>query len=109
MNNPVTERKPSMLRKYMYHGLFIFNLAALFMAVAQAIFFSSDSSMDDMHTFIMYRTYVTFLVLIFLGWNIVIWSKRDKKVIRFLALFFLPGLYTLFYYPKVLKNNWLDK
>jgi hypothetical protein len=24
-------------------------------------------------------------------------------------LFFLPGLYTLFYYRHVLRNNWLDK
>lgn len=97
-----------MTKKLIYHGLFIFNIAALLMAIAQATLFGKDSSMEDLNSFIMYRTYVTLFVFIFLIWNIVIWSKRDKKVIRFLALFFLPGLYTLFYYPKVLKNKWLD-
>jgi len=38
---------------------------------------------------------------------IIVWSKKDKNVLRFFLLFFLHGLYMLYYYPKIIKNNWL--
>ena len=32
-----------------------------------------------------------------------------KKLSGFFALFFLPGLFTLYYYFLVIKNKWLEK
>ena len=98
-----------MTRKTIYHGLFILNFVLLIMAFGQVYLFSKGYSSDVLQTFMNWRMYLTIFGLAFLIWNIVIWSKRDKKVGRFLALFFLPGLYTLFYYRIVLKNKWLDK
>jgi hypothetical protein len=98
-----------MAKKIIYHGLFILNVVLLIMAFGQVYLFAKGYSADALQTFMLWRTNLTLFGLAFLIWNIVIWSKRDKKVGRFLALFFLPGLYTLFYYRIVLKNNWLDK
>lgn len=38
---------------------------------------------------------------------IVIWAKKDKNVGRFFLLFFLIGIYTLFYFKRALKNDWI--
>lgn len=48
-------------------------------------------------------------LLFFVLWIkcIIVWSKKDKNIIRFFLLFFLHGFYILYYYPKVIKNNWL--
>ena len=98
-----------MTKKIIYHALFILNIVLFFMALGQIYLLGKGYSMDDLQTFIFWRMNVTYFGVAFWIWNIVIWSKRDKKIGRFFALFFLPGLYTLFYYRIVLKNNWLDK
>ena len=46
---------------------------------------------------------------IFVLWvnNMIIWSKFDKHMGRFFLLFLLIGIYSPFYFRKVLRNNWL--
>ena len=97
-----------MAKKIIYTVLFIINGFVLIMAVGQIILIGKGYTLDDLQTFIFWRMNLTYTVLAFLIWNIVIWSTRDKKITRFIALFFLPGLYTLIYYRIVMKNKWLD-
>lgn len=98
-----------MVKKIIYHGLFILNVVLFFMAFGQIYLIAKGCSMDDLNTFMFWRMNTTCFYVVFWVWNIVIWSKRDKKIGRFFGLFFLPGLYTLFYYRIVLTYNWLDK
>lgn len=97
-----------MTKKYVYHFLFIVNVILFFMAFGQIYLFGKGYTMEELETFMFWRMNLTYLGIAFWIWNIVIWSKRDKEIRRFFALFFLPGLYTLFYYRRVLKNSWLD-
>jgi hypothetical protein len=78
------------------------------MAFGQIFLFWKGYTMEELETFMFWRMNLTYLGIAFWIWNIVIWSKRDKKIGQFFALFFLPGLYTMFYYRRVLKNNWLN-
>ena len=97
-----------MTKKILYHILFIFDVIALLLIFLQTFLAFNGMTRDDFETFNFWRTNITYFVIIFWIWNIVIWSQRDKKISRFFALIFLPGIYTLFYYRHVLKNNWLD-
>ncbi len=49
---------------------------------------------------------LVFLVILWIK-CLIVWSKKDKGIGRFLLLFFLHGLYTLFYYPRAIKQNWI--
>src|ERR1041385_6817969 len=46
-------------------------------------------------------------ILGFIIYCIYVWDKKDKKTSRILLLIFLPGVYTLFYYPFILRNGWV--
>ena len=50
-----------------------------------------------------------FTIPIIILWinNMIIWSRRDKHIGRFFLLFFLNGIYNVFYFRKVLKNSWI--
>jgi hypothetical protein len=98
-----------MTKKLIYHGLFILNFVLFLMVFVHLALAFNGYSREELETLMFWRMILTYFVFAFFIWNIVIWTKRDKKVGRFLALFFLPGLYTLFYYRIVLKNKWLDK
>ena len=98
-----------MIKKILYHVLFIANIIALIMTIVQIIWVIKGHLELEYGDFARWKLYVTYLVFAFLIWNIVIWSKRDKKVGRFFALFFLPGVYTIYYYWIVVKNNWIDR
>ena len=39
--------------------------------------------------------------------NLIIWEKRDKKLMHFILLFFLNAFYSPVYSRKVLKNEWV--
>lgn len=45
---------------------------------------------------------------VFILWinNLIVWSKKDKNLGRFIILFFFIGLYSPFYFQKILKNKW---
>jgi len=58
-------------------------------------------------TFIQIRMVLTIPILILWIYNLIVWSKKDKSIGRFLLLFFLNGLYNPFYFRRILKNNWL--
>ena len=98
-----------MAKKLIYHGLFILNILVFILAILYFAFAWNGYSREDLEPLNLWRMNLAYFIFVFLIWDFVIWTKRDKKVGRFLALFFLPGIYTLFYYRIVLKNNWLDK
>jgi hypothetical protein len=74
----------------------------------QTVLAFNGLSRDDFATISFWRMNITYFVIALWIWDIIIWSKKDKKVSHFLGLFFLNGLYTLYYYRLVLKNNWLE-
>lgn len=98
-----------MIRKLLYHVLFAANIIALVLAIVQFVLIGKGYTENDLESYMMWRMNITVFVFLFLIWNIIIWSKRDKKITRFFALFFLPGLYTFYYYNLVIKNKWLNK
>jgi hypothetical protein len=98
-----------MTKKLIYHGLFILNFLLIVLTFGHMILVWNGYSLENLETIMFWRMNLTYFVAAFWIWNIVIWSKQDKKIGRFFALFFLPGLYTLFYYRIVLKNNWLNR
>ncbi len=53
------------------------------------------------------KTIISLIVLIFWIYNLILWSKYDKKIGNFLLLFFLIGIYTPFYYLKAVRNKWI--
>lgn len=57
-------------------------------------------------TFIQIRMVLTIPIIVLWINNLIVWSKNDKGIGRFLLLFFLNGLYNPFYYRKIQKNNW---
>ena len=79
------------------------------MFILQTVQAFNGLTRDKIEILNFWRMNITYFVGIFWIWNMIIWSGKDKIVGRFFALFFLPGLYNLFYYRLVLKNNWLDK
>jgi hypothetical protein len=98
-----------MIKKILYQILFVINIIALILMIVYLILFAQGRSTEDLQTLLTWRMNSTYFLLVFWIWSMVIWSKNDKKIIRFFALFFLPGLFTLYYYFLVIKNKWLEK
>jgi len=96
-----------MIKKILFHSLFGLNIVALVLTILQIVLFVKGYRTEDLETFMLWKMIVTCFVFAFWIWSIVIWSKKDKRVGRFFALFFLPGLFTLFYYKTINKNNWI--
>jgi len=57
--------------------------------------------------FVYFRMILGLFVLILWLFNLYIWSKNDKALVRFFPLFFLIGIYSPFYFIKALKNRWI--
>jgi len=64
------------------------------MLIIQTVLVFKGLTSDNFETLNFWRMNITYFVVIFWLWNIIIWSNRDKKIGRFIALLFLPGLYT---------------
>jgi hypothetical protein len=96
-----------MIKKVLFHSLFGLNIVALILSILQIFLFVKGYRMEDMETFMFWKMNITYFVFAFWIWSIVIWSKKDKKVGRFIALFFLPGFFTLIYYKTINKNKWI--
>jgi len=97
-----------MIKTYLYYTLFVINVIAILIIIAQTVLAFNGLSQDEFEIITNWRINTTLLVFPFWIWNIIIWSTKDKRVGQLLGLFFLNGLYTLFYFRLVLKNNWLD-
>jgi cytochrome c biogenesis factor len=68
---------------------------------------SAFSSLTDDY-FMNIRLLLTIPVFILWIYCLIIWSKKDKVIYRFLLLLVLNGLYTPFYYYRILKNKWIS-
>lgn len=75
-------------------------IAALFGINNILNYFRSDS-------FLILRTWIAVPVIILWVYTLIAWSKHDKNISRFFMLFFCIGLYTPFYYCKMVKNKWI--
>ena len=63
-------------------------------------YFASDS-------FSNFRIIISLPVFVLWVFTLIAWSKFDKNIGRFLLLFFFIGLYSPFYYLKMVRNNWI--
>ena len=97
-----------MNKKLIFHGLFAMNIALLIFTIFFIFLLDWGFTVEQLETITTIRMLIASLVFAFWIWCLVIWSKHDKKIGRFLLLFFLIGFYTLFYYRIVLKNKWID-
>ena len=97
------------MKKVLYHIFFTANIISLVLLTVYMILFAKGHSADELQNLVTWRMNAAFGVFIFWIWNLIIWSKRDKNIYRFFALFFLIGIFTLYYYFIVLKNKWLEK
>ncbi len=84
----------------LYASFFVLFIAVIFDFISIKSYILSEN-------FSNIKTVLSLLVLTFWIYNLVIWSKHDKKIGRFLMLFFLIGIYTPFYYLIALKNKWI--
>jgi hypothetical protein len=60
-------------------------------------------------TFLNIRIYIGIPLIVLWIYNMVIWSRHDKHVGRFFLIFFLIGIYSPFYFRRIIKNGWQDK
>jgi hypothetical protein len=97
------------MKKIIYQILYAINIIALILMIVYLILFARGHSTEELSSLLTWRMNSAYFVIVFWIWNMIIWSKRDKKIIRFFALFFLPGLFTLYYFFLVIKNKWLEK
>ncbi len=74
-----------------------------------AVLFHSQSIESFIYSpvFKSIKTIISLIVLVFWIYNLILWSKYDKKIGNFLLLFFLIGIYTPFYYLKAVRNKWI--
>jgi len=57
-------------------------------------------------TFLNIRMALTIPIIILWVNDLIVWSKHDKHIGRFIALFFFIGIYSPFYFKRILKNKW---
>ena len=99
------------MKKLFFRICYYVNVLMLFVTfvIITVGFFNLEwiSTIINGDTFIYLRFLLSIPMVILWVWCLLIWSKHDKKISRFLLLFFLMGFYPIFYYHKVIKNNWL--
>lgn len=97
------EKSNILFALYYYNIIFLFFVFGLFFLSILA----GDNQIFAGETMLQVRSIGTIPILIFWIWNMVIWSKHDKKAERFLLIFFLNGIYCPFYFNRALKNKWI--
>jgi len=89
----------------------LINLLVFFLLFVFASSFLSENVIFNQLFFnnivMIFRLVFELLLFILLIKCFIVWSKRDRNVIRFFFLLFLHGFYILYYYPKIIKNSWL--
>jgi len=104
-NNKSKVKKGLLLFCYYVNLLMII----FFLLIIVAALFKMESFLNYVFfnkTFLSFRFILTIPILVLWINNLIIWSKFDKHIGRFLLLFFLIGVYSPFYFRKILKNNW---
>ncbi|MDP4209192.1 MAG: hypothetical protein Q8928_10300 [Bacteroidota bacterium] len=99
------------LKKKLLFFCFIANLfmIAIYLSVIIAAFFKFQKYIDYIFFDVEFANIRMFLtIFVFILWinNLIVWSKRDKNLGRFFILFFFIGIYSPFYFIKILKNKW---
>lgn len=59
-------------------------------------------------TFYAIRSFLSLPALILWISMLILWSKFDKNIGRFFMLFFLIGIYSLFYYRRAERSGWFN-
>jgi len=104
-NNKLTLKKSLLLFCYYV------NIATLifFVLVLIAALLRMQAFLDFVffnQTFLNVRMILSLPIFAFWINNLIIWGKHDKHIGRFFLLFFLIGIYTPFYFRRVLRNSW---
>lgn len=104
-NNKLTIKRKVLLFCFYINLLMII----LFFIIIIAALLRMQSFLDYVffdETFINIRMILTIPIFVLWVNNLIIWSKHDKHIGRFFLLFFLIGIYSPFYFRKILKNKW---
>lgn len=80
---------------YLLNALLILQVLSTFFAAILGMDAYLDLSFHN-QTFNIIRSVASFFTFVFWIYLLVVWSKNDKHMGRFLLLFFLIGSYTLF-------------
>jgi hypothetical protein len=83
--------------------LYIFIIIAAFLRMHEFLNYVFTDT-----TFLNFRLILGVPIIILWVYDMVKWSKHDKHIGRFLLIFFLLGIYSPFYFRRILKNNWLN-
>jgi hypothetical protein len=98
--------KNRMILKFGFIGNLVIILFVYGMIIAG--FFIDNESFESFvfgDIFAMVRIFCGLLIFAYWIYLVTLWSKYDKKISRFFALFFLFGLYSIFYSKKILRNE----
>lgn len=96
------------LKKFFFDICYMSTVVTIILALI-SLYFNSELMKQLFFSPIFILIRVVFMLLLFVLWIkcIMVWSRRDKKISIFFLLFFLHGFYILYYYRKIINNNWL--
>ena len=100
------------MKKYIYPTLFFINIIGWIIVIIHSVLMIKygqffEFSFITSKTIFNLRLFLNLFILVFWVLMMRTWYKHDKKPYRFFLIFFLLGVYQLFYYRKALKNNWI--
>jgi len=97
------------LKRSIFDVCYVATILSLLILVASMFFVDADNLYPLFYTtpVIIFRGFSLFLLFILLFKSFIVWSKNDRNLKRLLLLVFFHGFYLIYYYPKIVKNNWL--
>jgi hypothetical protein len=90
-----------------------FTVNVLFCLVLVPLLITVLFGNDSMYSFLTsekgvnLRMYINLPILILWVNNIIVWYKKDKKIIQLVMILIFNALYNPFYYRKAVKNKWV--
>jgi hypothetical protein len=99
------------MKKIIFNALFL--MSVIYVIYAVILFILQIFNIETIVLFTMSKFHLVFAnvfgnaIIVFWIWSMIIWGKKDKNTKRFLLLFFLVGIYALFYYRRIIMNKWL--
>ncbi len=97
------------LKKVIFDVCYVATILSLLIFIASMIFVDVENIEPLFYStpVVIFRGFSLLLLFILLFKSFIIWSKKDRNLKRFLMLVFFHGFYLIYYYPKIIKNNWL--
>gem|GEM_PF-6221490 len=89
----------------LYYYTLIFSILSILLIFPIPFFHISEYFYGE--DFYSTRTILVIPCILFWIYNLYLWSKFDKNVIRFFLLFFFNALYSLYYFKRAKKLKWI--